>query len=238
MPLIQDFSQELLEELYRQSDILTGIPGRVRERWLYGMISRTLSKILSPNDAILTEISLNRLENNGRVDFIFTYRRFIYIMEFKVGFASFNADINGNKRVIRAWTNIDKNGVVDQIIQIRDNNESINKVKNIFNCSNVSNRPYPNGIRFLPVVIFGHQVTTNRGNEHLDKIIKNIEEEMFKSRHDQIKSIYENKYYGNIFSCYKNDFVYINNTINNKSLRATVGYSIFAGYPDSNEISF
>jgi hypothetical protein len=212
---------------------LTGIPGPIKERWCYGMICRSLSNILTENDAILTEIPLERRNSKGRVDFIFTYRRWIYLIELKVGISNLNSNVNNNNRILRLWKN-DRNGVVDQLDQIYKNNNSINKIKEIFDCTSLSNRKALRGIRFLPIVVVCHQIATKKGIEHLNRMIEKISNEGIKKHHNQISHAYENCSY----SYYNSENYYINNRRNQKGLRVNMGLSIFAGFNEFEEKEF
>ncbi len=225
MSLSRRLSNNILQKFHDDYDIISGISGKIQERSFYGMISLSLSKIISNNDVIFTEMPINRNENNGRIDFILTYRRWIYAIEFKVGYANFYRNEN-NENVSRPW-----NGVVNQLKSI-PRREFKNKIKNIFDCRDVSKRLLPRGIVFLPVVLFGHIITSDN-NVDLENQFNSINEDDFLTRHNTIHKSYECKY-----SEYKRDFNYINYTRNRQKPRAIVGFSFYSGHNALCDIKF
>lgn len=229
--LVKQLSENLFQLLSKDCGILNEFGRRPRERWLYGYISRSLGQIIEPDDFLLTETPIGREGGNGRVDFLFSYRNWLFMMELKATGCRAQGGSGVRKEVMTHWYNEEEpaKGAVSQLRQL--------ELEDVRHARCIAGRRKLNGVIMLPVLLCSYYMTS-RAEDDGDQLEEKIEEltaDELRNRHDEVKEVI-GKWEMAAFNDLRDDDRLLTCPGKNVPWTATVGYGLIAGDKRLNEV--
>jgi hypothetical protein len=225
-------SREFLARLAKDNDVLSAMQFRMAERWLYGYLARTLIDVISEDDFILTEVPVSRRGGKGRIDFVFTYDGYLFLLELK----STGCGINGTKvreSIEACWDKESGSalGVVAQLEHI----EPKDVADQLFaGYATIAQERGIKGIIRLPMLVSCY-FATKKDMSALDRLIEDEKdsaegESLMEKRHQEVKLMIRDCQIEDSYSLSKQGRVRRAPGRQEGAFRATFGYGVFMGH--------
>ena len=224
--LVRQFAQNLFEHLEEASDLLDVFAVRPQERWLYGLVSRSLEhNILTRTDFLLTEVPVPRNGGNGRVDFMFSYRNWLFLLELKAtGCGAIGrGEIPSGHRVCTHWADGEQ-GAVSQLRTLT--------AEDMEDFMSIARTRKLRGIIRLPVLLCSYFVTSSKEDDGrwITEKVKEVTPEDLYERHAAVKTAIRSS---ELAAFIARPPKKVEPRRGKKvEWRATVGYGLFAGAMD------
>lgn len=232
----QNFSKKLsrkfLVRLAEDNDVLSAMQFRMVERWLYGYLARTLIDVISETDFILTEVPVARKGGQGRIDFVFTYGGYLFLLELK----STGCGINGNKvrESIAACWDRDSDSALGVVAQL-EYLEPKDVMDQLFSgYAAIAQERGIKGIIRLPMLVSCY-FATKKDMSGLDRLIEDEKnsaegESLMEKRHQEVKLMIRDYQIEDSYSLSKQSIVRRAPGRKEGAFRATFGYGVFMGH--------
>jgi hypothetical protein len=232
--VVRSLSSYLFYEAIKAQSVLDCFGRRIREEWLYGLLGQAVFNLPDRDhevDFLLTEVPLQRVNSaqdefgHGKVDFVFSYRGTLFLLELKSTFCeSLSSDIGIPKHILNGWEmqtqGKKKNGVYDQLKLLGLENKKQNwTIDNICHARKIKN------IVLLPVLFVTYQKSSNN-EEKLHNTSSCLGLKWHKSLWESMKV---NNCLASNYSEFESD---IHQAVSRRRIdlkRKVVGYGLFAG---------
>lgn len=216
--LVYKLSENLFTHLANEIELLGVFGTRLQERWLYGYVARSLGNIISSDDCLVTEAPISRNGKNGRVDFLLSYRKWLFLVEMKAMGCSATKDVSSGSRFQSNWNNKLKveAGAVSQLINLREEDSA--RIRAIAEMRGLK------GVVCLPILLCSY---TMLGASYAGLEKRSWPDlEQIRKQHDLVRSALGTTELAAFCLSRTKPFIQAGK---GTQWRATAGYSIFAG---------